>query len=75
MRTNIFGHNFIADRIRLDNGLTFVNDLLKGLANLLRSSNEFTTAFVGVKWHLEHASKEVLRHLCALALEYRIMDK
>ena len=42
-----YGHNFIADRIRMDNGLTFVNDLLKGLANLLRSSNEFTTAFVG----------------------------
>ena len=59
----------------MDNGLTFANIFLKCLANLLRSSNEFTTALVGGKWHLEHASKEVLRHLCALVLDHRVMDK
>ena len=40
-----FGRWGTADRLRTDNGLAFANDLLKGLANLLGSTNEFTTAY------------------------------
>jgi len=40
-----FGRWGTADRLRTDNGPAFANDLLKGLANLLGSTNEFTTAY------------------------------
>ncbi len=47
-----------------DNGPPFANDLLKGLANLLGSTNEFTTAYSSEdNGIVERANKEVLRHL------------
>jgi hypothetical protein len=44
-----FGRRETADRIRTDNGPAFANDLLKGVANFLGSTNEFTTAYSSEK--------------------------
>ena len=41
-----FGRSGTADRIRTDNGPAFANDLLKGVMNLLGSTNEITTAYL-----------------------------
>ena len=71
-----FGRYGTADRIRTDSGPAFANDLLKGLANLLGSSNEFTTAYSSEENGIvERANKEVLRHLRALVLEHRVKEK
>jgi len=71
-----FGRYGTADRIRTDNGPAFANDLLKGLANLLGSSNEFTTAYSSEENGIvERANKEVLRHLRALVFEHRVKEK
>ena len=71
-----FGRWGTADRIRTDNGPAFANDLLQGLANLLGSSNEFTTAYSSEENGIvERANKEVLRHLRALVFETRVKDK
>lgn len=65
-----FGRWGTADRLRTDNGPAFANDLLKGLANLLGSTNEFTTAYSSENYGIvERANKEVLRHLRALVFE------
>ena len=62
--------------LRTDNGPAFANDLLKGLANLLGSTNEFTTAYSSEENGIvERANKEVLRHLRALVFETRIKDQ
>ena len=71
-----FGRWGTADRLRTDNGPAFANDLLKGLANLLGSTNEFTTAYSSEENGIvERANKEVLRHLRALVFETRVKDK
>ena len=71
-----FGRWGTADRIRTDNGPAFANDFLKGVANLLGSTNEFTTAYTSeVNGIIERADKEVLRHLRALVFETRVKDK
>ena len=55
-----FGRYGTADRIRTDNGPAFLNDLLTGLANLLGSSNEFTTAYsLEENGIVERANKEI----------------
>ena len=69
-----YGRWGTADRIRTDNGPAFVNDLLKGVANLLRSTNEFTTAYSSEENDIvEWANKEVLRNL-RIKHELRIND-
>ena len=71
-----FGRCGTADRLRTDNGPAFTNDLLKDLANLLGSTNEFTTAYSSEEnCTVERANKEVLRHLRALVFETRVKDK
>ena len=71
-----FGRWGTADRLRTDNGPAFANDLLKGLANLLGSTNEFTTAYSSEENGIvERANKEVLRHLRALVFETRVKDQ
>jgi len=63
-------------RIRTDNGPAFANDLLKGVMNLLGSTNEFTTAYSSEENDIvERANKEVLRHLRALEFERRLKAK
>ena len=70
-----FGRWGTADRIRTDNGPAFANDLLKGVMNLLGSTNEFTTAYSSEENGIvERANKEVLRHLRALVFETRVKD-
>ena len=62
-----FGRWGTADRLRINNGPAFANDLLKGLANLLGSTNELTKAYSSEENGIvERANKEVLRHLRAL---------
>ena len=71
-----FGRWGTADRLPTDNGPAFANDLLKGLANLLGSTNELTTAYLSEENGIvERANKEVLRHLRALVFETRVKDK
>ena len=71
-----FGRWGTADRLRTDNGPAFANDLLKGLANLLGSTNQFTTAYSSEENGIvERANKEVLRHLRALVFATRFKDK
>jgi len=71
-----FGRWGTADRIWTDNGPAFANDLLKEVANLLGSTNEFTTAYSSEENGIvERANKEVLRHLRALVFEARVKDK
>ena len=63
------------DQIRTDNGPAFANDLLKGVANLLGSTNEITTAYSSEENGIvERANKEVLRTLQALVFETRVKD-
>jgi len=72
-RTNLWG---TADRIWTNNGPAFANDLLKGVAKLLGSTNEFTTAYSSEGNDIvERANKEVLRHLRALVFEIRVRDE
>jgi len=54
--------------IRQHFGPAFANDLLKDLANLLASTNEFTTAYSSE----ENGNKEILRHFRALVFEYKL---
>jgi len=71
-----FGLWGTADRLRTDNGPAFANDLLKGLANLLRSTNEFAAAYSSEENGIvQRANKEVLRHLRALVFATRVKDK
>ena len=64
------------DRIRTDNGPAFANDPLKGVANLLGSTNEFTTAYSSEENGIvKRANKEVSRLLRALVFETRVKDK
>jgi hypothetical protein len=71
-----FGRWGTADRLRTENGPAFTNDLLKGLAYLLASTNEFTTAYSSEENGIvERANKEVLRHLRALVFKTRVKDQ
>jgi hypothetical protein len=61
-----FGRWGTADRLRTDNGLAY----------LLGSTNEFTTAYSSEeKGIVERANKEVLRHLGALVFKTQVNDQ